>query len=149
MSGNLLSLSEVKILETNQKGWQIPTQEDSICDQSIDPTRSINGPVDNDLICGICKFIIRDPVECSTCEYAFCSDCISQVIIEQGRCSNGCINPVVKKPHRKLRELIKELKLGCRYSILGCTHILTIEELKTHEDECSFIPVRCPAYEDC
>ena len=128
-----------------------------------------DGPVDEELICPICSFILEDPVQvgsgvsfkvCSCvkdwvlmvfevcfkapdCEHAFCEDCINQWLKRQHTCpvDRTPIQPRDLKPvPRILKNLLSKLQLKCDHAAYGCTTIVKLEHLHTRVQECEFNP---------
>ena len=95
-------------------------------------------PVNDGLLCCICRDVLEDPVQ-SPCEHAFCRLCIEGWLVQENRC------PEDRKPlslsqlkplYRYMRNDLHKLKIRCRNSHLGCTHVGELEHIENHEAEC-------------
>ncbi|XP_011403160.2 PREDICTED: TNF receptor-associated factor 5-like [Amphimedon queenslandica] len=104
----------------------------------------VDGEPSDELKCGICTLVLRDPHQVTCCFNRFCKSCIDQ--IEGKRC------PLCQKPTNCFkdgginREIIA-LKIHCTNSKKGCEWQGTINEtgtsIDTHLNSCIYQPVPC------
>ncbi|XP_053541154.1 RING finger protein 151 [Ictalurus punctatus] len=100
---------------------------------------------DHDLICIICKGVLRCPVRVA-CNHVFCKKCILQWMRRQETC------PCCRKPvnHRlmfvmfKLSKSIGRLPIKCRNEQQGCTATFPLSEQYLHSSTCPFEWLLCP-----
>lgn len=120
-----------------------------------------SNPINEDLICNICKGVLEDGVWSPNCEHAFCkgmsstsasdliSDlicgqvCIQQWIIRRSQCPNDRqpLNLAHLKPiPRFMRNLLDKLEIRCDFVSNGCQLELRLEALREHIMVCDFNP---------
>ncbi|XP_065559907.1 E3 ubiquitin-protein ligase NRDP1-like isoform X2 [Artemia franciscana] len=79
------------------------------------------------------------------CEHAFCRECIAPWLTRNCSCPL-CREPLtmadLKPVSRIMRSFLSRLNLTCNFQTLGCSAILTLEQLNTHSKECKFNPKR-------
>ncbi len=103
-------------------------------------------PVDDTLVCPVCKTPFYSPVTTS-CGHTFCADCINRALETQATC------PIDRLPIDKnqdcyrlpliVKDQLDRLKVRCPNK--GCNHECSREHLEGHcERRCDFTPVRCP-----
>lgn len=104
------------------------------------------GPIDPNLICGICSAVLEDAV-LTPCGHTFCLHCITTWL---GRPSTDtcpeCRSKVSiehVKPVLSLRNLINGFDVECDYNDRGCKVILKLDRLKSHLETCGYVPVEC------
>ncbi|KAG0444720.1 hypothetical protein HPB47_013464 [Ixodes persulcatus] len=95
-----------------------------------------------ELICVICRSVLREPVECP-CRHVFCKSCISTWLEESSNC------PVCRIPAATfvstlplLRNMISQLTVKCRNT--GCSTRVAAENYPAHMAVCKFQKVPCP-----
>ena len=106
-------------------------------------------PVGKNLICSICKNVLRDPRICQN-EHAFCFSCISQHLRNSHTCPE-CredLTPETLKTPRILKNILSELKIKCEFMERGCPESGLLQNLQKHTEECRFAPTRC-VHEGC
>lgn len=104
------------------------------------------GPIDPNLICGICSSVLEDAV-LTPCGHTFCLYCITTWL---GRPSTDtcpeCRSNVSMediKPVLSLRNLINGFDVECDHNERGCKVILKLDRLKGHLETCGYVPVQC------
>ncbi|KAL4237752.1 hypothetical protein ACF0H5_002464 [Mactra antiquata] len=104
------------------------------------------GPVDPNLICGICSAVLEDAV-LTPCGHTFCARCINTWLDRPSTntCPECRSNVVLCdiKPVLSLRNLINGFDVECEHNERGCKVILKLERLKNHLDTCGYVPVEC------
>lgn len=103
------------------------------------------GEIDEELMCCICREVLRDPVQAADCEHAFCIECIQGWLNEHQTCPvdrTGLTQSDLKPPPRILRNIHKKLIIKCDNEEFGCTANIKLELLHTHLADCSFNPKR-------
>ena len=70
---------------------------------------------DINVICEICKGLLKDPVQCSVCEHTFCKSCIEkfQEKEKEKKCLFNCENALFNQPII-INNSLKELKFKCK-----------------------------------
>lgn len=97
--------------------------------------------IDDNLVCGICHNIVRDPPNLEICPHLFCRICIERVT------NNSC--PVCRKHFKKplasipfVEQKINNEKIKCLYYEKGCEWVNTIgtdeRNLISHLEKCQF-----------
>uniref|UniRef100_A0A3B1JYN8 Ring finger protein 151 n=1 Tax=Astyanax mexicanus TaxID=7994 RepID=A0A3B1JYN8_ASTMX len=100
---------------------------------------------DEDLICSICKGVLRCPVR-AACHHIFCKKCIMQWLKRQQTCP-CCRKPVSQSliyVMFKLSKAIGRLKIKCRNEIRGCRTTFALSEQYCHSIVCPFELISCP-----
>jgi len=108
-----------------------------------DPDQIV-GIVDDDLICGICFLVLKDPVM-TKCGHLFCSSCINRWVEDKWR--SNC--PLDRRPLAK-RDLIpaplktcarlNSLQIRCDFATYGCPITLPVTQSTSHASQCIFNP---------
>ncbi|SPQ20411.1 e5b36d1e-0c07-4627-87b9-4372e1c3ebe5 [Thermothielavioides terrestris] len=110
------------------------------------PALEYVGPVDDALLCPICRNPLYDPLT-TPCRHTFCSACLEQSIEVHSIC------PIDRKPLPDLwdcrlpplivNEQLDRLKVKCPNT--GCGYECSREHIAGHcERQCQYTPVRCP-----
>eukprot|EP00051_Salpingoeca_urceolata_P013698 m.173202 g.173202 ORF g.173202 m.173202 type:complete len:456 (-) comp17867_c0_seq1:185-1552(-) len=90
--------------------------------------------------CPICLDVLRDPVQCPE-EHAFCQSCIHFHLAAQKMCPECKTELSVETLmpwSRVLRNLLADLKLTCEHAADGCTAVVSLGDLVTHEKSCQY-----------
>lgn len=99
--------------------------------------------VDDELKCGICKFVLENPMQGVNCEHLFCLNCIQQWL------KNSLICPLDKKqlltshlqsPPKIILKLLNNLKIKCNFHLFGCSIKLKLSDLNQHIKICPYDP---------
>ncbi|XP_022690974.1 E3 ubiquitin-protein ligase NRDP1-like isoform X3 [Varroa jacobsoni] len=101
--------------------------------------------VDEELVCPICSGVLQEPVHTPQCEHAFCKECIHNWIDRKPSCpiDRSAITIQELKPvPRILRTLLSRLTLSCKFAEHGCTEVVKLDRLESHETVCEFNPGR-------
>ena len=104
------------------------------------------GPVDPNLICGVCSAVLEDAV-LTPCGHTFCHNCITTWLSRPNtdtcpECRSHVANCDVK-PVLSLRNLINGFDVECDNNQRGCKVILKLDRLKSHLNTCGYVPVSC------
>ena len=104
-------------------------------------------PVNEGLLCGICRDVLEDPVQAS-CEHAFCRSCIHGWLVHHNICPEDR-RPLFASELRPLFRYMKNdldmLQIRCRSWGAGCRVVCTLEHIQKHEEECEFHTLQCPS----
>lgn len=116
-------------------------------EQGYDRNRFI-GRVKEDLICCICKDVLKDPRLCQKKEHPFCLACILRCLQSPESCRCPiCREPLttenLKRPSRFFMNCLSELELSCNYNVRGCPENVQLGNLNDHVRECGYGPVTC------
>ncbi|XP_063076970.1 RING finger protein 151 [Engraulis encrasicolus] len=102
-------------------------------------------PPDYDLICIICRGVLRCPVRVA-CNHIFCKKCILQWLKRQETCP--CCRKTVNQNFMfvmfRLSKAIGRLQIKCRNSAQGCAATFALSEEYLHSSTCPFETVLCP-----
>ena len=97
--------------------------------------------IDNneDLICPICLFILKNPVNCSDRQnsHSFCEDCIGKYFLENNTCPI-CKNIFEYKINNDIKKSLDKLVFKCKFKTEGCNHIMPYSEYLNHIKECKY-----------
>ena len=95
------------------------------------------------VICIICTGVIIEPMQCITCENAYCKECIQSWMKKSTMCPFKCSNITVKECSRTIKNLLEKLILKCPYS---CSDVMeyTYENLMKHFKLCDRLKNYCP-----
>eukprot|EP01117_Protostelium_nocturnum_P018854 TRINITY_DN797_c0_g1_i1.p1 TRINITY_DN797_c0_g1~~TRINITY_DN797_c0_g1_i1.p1 ORF type:complete len:537 (+),score=106.78 TRINITY_DN797_c0_g1_i1:51-1613(+) len=109
----------------------------------LDDVTFVSPPSEN-LYCPICTDLFEQPVITRECSHSFCSKCIYR--IENSTCPLCRHKISLNDTHSNLilNEIIKDLKVYCKYKDLGCQVENQLGNRKPHEKECPFAPTSCP-----
>ena len=66
------------------------------------------------LNCCICLDIVKNPVECSTCESLYCDECWNLMKISGKKCVINCTTPVIKA-NSFVYNILDKLIIRCDY----------------------------------
>lgn len=108
------------------------------------------GPIDPNLICGICSYVLEDAV-LTPCGHTFCLNCITTWLARP--CTDTCpecrskVSLSTVKPVLSLRNLINGFEVECDHNERGCKVILKLDRLKSHLETCGYVPVTCAGCE--
>ena len=102
--------------------------------------------VDENYHCPICMNVLKEPVMCQRNEHYFCSTCISKHLENSPTCPS-CMEELtegtLRQPPRIVTSYLFNLKIRCDYFRRGCRETVRLEDLKTHVENCGFLPVVC------
>ena len=106
--------------------------------------------VDKNFFCIICIEVLKDPVQCHNQHY-FCKVCITKHLQNSQTCP-VCVDNLTEealcKPPRIVTDYLNGLIINCSHSERGCTEMMELGRLKTHEAVCTYKPVACSS-EQC
>ena len=114
-------------------------------DGGYDTKRFID-PVRQDLLCCICKLVLKDPRTCEAEEHYFCFHCISQRLDNSPTCPRCLkhLNPkALKLPQFFLLLILSEQRIKCDYTSRGCIQYVQLKNLQNHVNGCEYRPVKC------
>ena len=92
-----------------------------------------------DLICPICLFILKNPINCSDNQnsHSFCKECIDKYLSENTTCPI-CKNMFEYKRNEDLNKSLDRLSFKCRFKTEGCNDIIPYSEYLNHIKECKY-----------
>ena len=97
-----------------------------------------------ELVCGVCNYILKNPLECKTCEKPLCGQCKTRWFAKNPNSCPFCRNKSqFDKVNRMTRNLLSKLKFKCAHNNKGCDEIVSYENLFKHQDSCPTIIFRC------
>ncbi len=102
--------------------------------------------VPEELKCGLCKKVAREPSLISCCGEHFCKLCIEQVIQDKKPCPSCEEAEFTILTNKRDQKKILALKVRCPMKDRGCDWTGTLEQLDAHfeSDNCQYIDVKCP-----
>ncbi|XP_022778281.1 RING finger protein 151-like [Stylophora pistillata] len=105
-------------------------------------------PVDRNLLCGICKEVLKNP-RTLHCGHTYCEDCLDgwfksakDVKLTCPMCRRYVILSITA-PVLALREFIEGLSVECKNAVNGCKMVLKLRDLEKHLENCDFTLVEC------
>ena len=109
------------------------------------PDEQFETVVSENLHCGICSCVFKDPVMCKN-EHCFCRGCITKHLENYHTCP--CCNQdltveTLADAPRILRNLLSEQRIRCDYHKRGCQEIVQLGNLASHVAVCGKAPVLC------
>eukprot|EP01016_Furgasonia_blochmanni_P001074 TRINITY_DN1038_c0_g1_i2.p1 TRINITY_DN1038_c0_g1~~TRINITY_DN1038_c0_g1_i2.p1 ORF type:complete len:377 (+),score=33.70 TRINITY_DN1038_c0_g1_i2:145-1131(+) len=123
-----------------------------MCDQvdsygGYDPSR-YTGDMEDKCVelstCAICHLIVKEPMECKTCETLFCESCINRWLSSNDSCPMKCSPPFTKGRVPKLvRQMLSTLTLTCKNADNGCKESLLYDSIDSHEKYCEYRRQNC------
>lgn len=97
-----------------------------------------------ELICGVCNYILKNPLECKICEKPICSDCKGHWFAKNpNHCPFCRSNSQFDKVNRITRNLLAKIKFQCCYRDRGCKEVQTYADIFKHQSNCPTIIFRC------
>ncbi len=86
-----------------------------------------------ELVCGVCNYILKNPLECKTCEKPICGQCKAQWFAKNPNSCPFCRNKSqFDKVNRMTKNLLSKLKFRCCHSTRGCQEVVTYDNLFKH-----------------
>lgn len=105
-------------------------------------------PVNDGLLCGICRDVLEDPLQ-APCEHAFCTSCIQGWLVHQNICPEDrrpLYASELRPLYRYMRNDLDTLQIRCQSWSAGCAVVCSLEHIRRHEEEeCEFHTVQCPS----
>lgn len=87
------------------------------------------------LNCCICLDIVKNPVECSTCESLYCDECWNLMKISGKKCVINCTTPVIKA-NSFVYNILDKLIIRCDYCGKGG---ISYSKYIKHSESCSML----------
>ena len=107
--------------------------------------------VDENFHCSICYNVLKEPRTCRNNDHVFCLDCITEHLKVNSQtcpeCNEHLSVGTLRRP-RLVNNYLSKLKINCDYASRGCPEYVCVEDLKTHVENCGFVPVLC-SNEEC
>ncbi len=123
-----------------------------------DKSRFVNlsQPLNDELTCGICLGILKNPIVVPCCRHTYCYNCIIKWLNNNTSCPNDrtkLIRSELYHPQRLVLNLLAKLRIHCNFHSKGCDRVLDLECLPMHAMNCQFNPerkcVECGLKMDC
>ncbi|CDW90976.1 traf-type zinc finger family [Stylonychia lemnae] len=97
-----------------------------------------------ELICGVCNYILKNPLECKVCEKPICSDCKIQWFAKNpNHCPFCRSNSQFDKVNRITRNLLGKIRFTCMYRDKGCKEVHSYQDIFKHQESCPTIIFKC------
>ncbi|OMJ75129.1 hypothetical protein SteCoe_25786 [Stentor coeruleus] len=90
-------------------------------------------------ICKICSNVVKNPVECISCENLLCKECASAT----PKCPFGCDTFKHKSIAKFAANMYFALTLECKNKPFGCSYSGNIKNVISHEDNYQFVVTQC------
>ena len=107
-----------------------------------DVSRFIDLPkyLEDELTCVICCSIFKEPIV-TPCGHAFCKGCVQEWFFRDRSCPvcRKYVNKICKPPII-ICNLLGRLRMTCRYHKRGCHDIVSLDNVKSHEESCICAP---------
>ncbi|XP_054152778.1 protein zyg-11 homolog A-like [Oppia nitens] len=100
----------------------------------------------DELLCGICREIVCQPIVVQCCQQLFCTDCIKEWLDKQTTCPydrKQLTSEQLTLPPRILVNLLSNLKIKCDFSDKGCPLVTTVQLLAEHTANCPYNVQQC------
>ena len=117
------------------------------CEFTSDP------PVNLQLLCPICRLVLREPHETTCCQSNFCRVCIERIEANNNPCPSCKRRVFNKSPNIRLQRALNGLEVTCTYKSQGCRWVGLLGNLESHFNlnpepacqpvGCHFAPVSC------
>jgi hypothetical protein len=105
---------------------------------SIDLLTSTEPP-DEEFSCAVCMELVETPLMIENCEHIFCAECLEGCRKSSGKCPLDRIEiGSLRPPHRSFINSIGKLKIKCKFSEDGCSHVDKLADIRKHESNCSY-----------
>ncbi len=105
-------------------------------------------PVPEELRCGLCRQVAREPSLISCCGDHFCKLCIEGVIQDKKPCPTCEEVELTILTNKRYHKKILALEVRCAMKDRGCSWSGTLEQLHAHldvnSDNCHYVDVECP-----
>ncbi|XP_024877284.1 E3 ubiquitin-protein ligase NRDP1 elgi isoform X3 [Temnothorax americanus] len=88
---------------------------------------------------------VSNVLQAPVCEHAFCRTCINEWINRQPTCPldrTAITSTQLRAVPRILRNLLARLSIKCDNIIYGCNHIVKLDGLAAHLEQCEYNPKR-------
>ena len=106
--------------------------------------------VDNDLesiqelICPLCKDLVREPLSCQNCEQNYCKQCLDQKFQESDTFTCTCEETFIsRKPSKFLFKTLEKIQMRCPFEGEGCNLTLEYATAYSHIIKCPYYPTIC------
>jgi hypothetical protein len=103
----------------------------------------------NEFKCLICFEFLQDPASCGQCQSRFCLNCIRRVARMTGantlakcptcRCEFSTSD--IRRDSELRERMQRASNVKCQYQ--GCSAQLSLNQVKSHEESCLFVPLKC------
>ncbi len=99
----------------------------------------INQENNEDLICPICFFILKSPINCSEKKnsHSFCKECIDKYLEGNNACPTCKLN-FLYKFNEEIYNSLNKLIFKCEFQNEGCDKIIPYSEYLTHINNCKY-----------
>ena len=110
-------------------------------------TNRFRSAIDDGFICCICLCVLKDTMQCENNEHYFCSCCIKEHLEKTSHtcpvCQDKLSVETLRKAPRIVGDCVSRYKITCDYATRGCDKVLELGTLRTHVQDCDFMPVSC------
>ena len=112
--------------------------------RALEWAEETNDEIQDYLECGVCCNVIFKPVECKSCETAFCKTCMDDWLdkcLKKGQpqsCPNRCDHFIIGPIHRVFKDILNKRKVVCPNR--KCQEEVKYEDLITHIKKCNESP---------
>ena len=92
-----------------------------------------------DLICPICFYILKYPINCSdkNNSHSFCKECIDIYLKEKNKCPI-CKNNFEYKINNDIINSLEKLMFKCLFKNKGCNEIISYKDYFNHLSNCKY-----------
>ena len=94
---------------------------------------------DEDLICPICYYILKEPINCSDKKnsHSFCKKCIDKYLEERNKCPICKLN-FEYKINNEIYNKLNKILFECMFKNEGCNEIISYSEYLNHINNCKY-----------
>ena len=104
--------------------------------------------VSDELLCGICRLVAREPHSTSCCGEHFCKNCITQVLDASKPCPSCSEAEFTTLLDKRDQKKILALQVCCTMKDRGCEWVGKLEDLQAHllvdTNDCQYVDIQCP-----
>ena len=140
-------MEDIKEKEENKKTNVFVDEEDfkklTLCIYQVlfyDSDNLINKENTEDLICPICFYIYRNPLNCSDKKksHSFCKECIDNYLDNNNTCPTCKLN-FEYKIKNEINDELNKLSFQCMFKNKGCEEIKSYSEYLNHINNCKYL----------
>jgi E3 ubiquitin-protein ligase NRDP1 len=105
--------------------------------------------IDDELICGICHDVLKEPLKAKKCNHLFCSECINGWLGFSQTCPmdrKKLVSNDLIKPCRQIINILANLDIKCQFFSMGCTVLGKVSNIDNHMAICPYnsqLPFKC------
>lgn len=110
-------------------------------------TERFVGTINEGLLCCICRDVLENPKQ-APCEHVYCQDCIEGWLVHENRCPEDrkfLMSSQLRPLFRYMKNDLAKLQIRCKNCEAGCSAIVNMEFIDSHEASCGYTKIQCPS----